>query len=542
MSKENLIILGEGPVIDHTVGVSSLSEYVFQSLKNHNNKCAIIDGITGESITYREILDKALILVKFFRTKNIRRHDVVQLCCENGIEFAVVAFATILQGAILSPLSPRYVTREIKHVIDLTTPKIVFSTPSAMDMIVEVCKGVPSVKDIVVLGKTSNYPSLNSILQDSKYNMNLRDYELPKNRDRENDDAFILMSSGTTGLPKGVVLTDLNMLEAFGNLEETKKSIFGAPDVSSLAILPWFHSYGFVTFVCMATRGVKCISLPKFEDKSFLRVIQDHKIFHMFLVPPIMVFLAKSPLIPKYDLSCIKELFYGAAPLGKGIADEIFQRLPNVKKIQQAYGMTETTLTVMGMRREDTAKGSIGQVTAKTLCKIVDPETGEILGPNKPGELCVKGPSIMKGYYKNPKATAETIRDGWLHTGDIGYYDDQKNFFIVDRLKELIKYNGFQVAPAELEGLIITHPAVREAAVIGIPDPKAGELPTAFVVKRDNVEVSAEEIANFVAEKVSNPKKLRGGVHFLQEIPKNPTGKILRRVLRDKFKIPASKL
>ncbi|GAB0097776.1 luciferin 4-monooxygenase [Sergentomyia squamirostris] len=539
MSQEKFIVHGDGPVIDHTVGVSFLAEYVFQCLKNHKNKTAIIDGISGESITYREILDKALILVKFFRSRGIGRGDVIQLCSENRIEFVVIVFAIILQGAVLSTLNPRYVAREMKHVIDLTTPKFVISTPSAIDSIVEVCKTVPSVKDIIILEKNSKYLSLESILQDPKFKMNLSDYELPKNRDRENDDAFILMSSGTTGLPKGVVLTDRNILEALGNLEETQGVMFSG---TNLAVLPWFHAFGLVTLICMVTRGVKCISLPKFEDESFLRAIQDHKVCHMFLVPPLMVFLAKSPLVPKYNLSCIKELFFGAAPLGKDIQDEIIARLPSVGKIQQAYGMTETTLAVMGMRRADTANGSIGQVTAKTLCKIVDPETGEILGPNKPGELCVKGPIIMKGYYKNPKATAETIREGWLHTGDIAYYDDQKNFYIVDRIKELIKYNGFQVAPAELEGLIITHPAVRDAAVIGIPDPKVGELPTAFVVKQDNVNVTAEEIANFVAEKVSNPKRLRGGVHFLKEIPKNPSGKILRRVLREKFIKPTSKL
>lgn len=248
-----------------------------------------------------------------------------------------------------------------------------------------------------------------------------------------------------------------------------------------------------------------------------------------------MVFLAKNPNVKNYDLSCLKELFYGAAPLGKEIEEEVKQRIPSVVKIQQGYGMTETTLTVFGFRNGIPLLGSVGVVTAKTWCKIVNPETGEILGPNKTGEICIKGPSIMKGYYRNPKATQETIRDGWLHTGDIGYYDDFRNFYIVDRLKELIKYNGFQVAPAELEGLILTHPAVKDCAVIGIPHAEAGELPAAFVVLKDNHRATGEEIAEFIADRVSNHKRLRGGVHFVPEIPKNPSGKILRRVLRDRL-------
>ncbi|XP_059611752.1 luciferin 4-monooxygenase-like [Phlebotomus argentipes] len=197
--------------------------------------------------------------------------------------------------------------------------------------------------------------------------------------------------------------------------------------------------------------------------------------------------------------------------------------------------MTETTLTVCSARGYYPVKGSVGLVTPKTWCKVVDPETGKALGPNKPGEVCFKGPSVMKGYYKNPKATQETIRNGWLHTGDIGYYDEKKNFYIVDRLKELIKYNSFQVAPAELEALILTHLAVKDTAVIGIPHPEAGELPAAFVVKKENYEATAEDIAKFVSDRVSNPKRLRGGVHFVDEIPKNPSGKILRRVLRDRI-------
>ncbi|XP_055679599.1 uncharacterized protein LOC129787822 isoform X2 [Lutzomyia longipalpis] len=415
-----------------------------------------------------------------------------------------------------------------------------------MENVQEVCKDAPSVQEIIHIGHTSGInlsrtPNFKQILKDPKNKMTEREYKLPQ-IDKEQNDGFILMSSGTTGLPKGVVLSDLNMLEALGNLEETKRSMFTLPNVCSLGILPWFHSYGLVTLICLITKGVRIVSLPRFEEKTFLNAIQNYKVTHAFVVPPLMVFLAKNPNLMNYNLSCLKELFYGAAPLGKDTEDEVKQQIPSLTKVQQGYGMTETTLTVLGSRGSVPVQGSAGVITARTWGKVIDMETGEILGPNKRGELCFKGPTIMKGYYRNPKATQDTIKDGWLHTGDVGYYDEGKNFYIVDRLKELIKYNSFQVAPAELEALLLTHPAIKDAAVIGIPDPQTGELPTAFVVLKDNLKASGEEIANFVAERVSNPKRLRGGIHFVEEIPKNPSGKILRRVLREKLAQPKAKL
>ncbi|XP_055679598.1 uncharacterized protein LOC129787822 isoform X1 [Lutzomyia longipalpis] len=545
MPQESFVIYGGPAVIDYSSNYKSLAEYVLKTLKENGNKIAIIDGATGEPITYTNLLDRALTLVKYLQGKGIGR-DVIGLCCENRLEFAVVVFATILCGATLSTINPRYVKREIKHVVYLTTPKIIFVTSSAMENVQEVCKDAPSVQEIIHIGHTSGInlsrtPNFKQILKDPKNKMTEREYKLPQ-IDKEQNDGFILMSSGTTGLPKGVVLSDLNMLEALGNLEETKRSMFTLPNVCSLGILPWFHSYGLVTLICLITKGVRIVSLPRFEEKTFLNAIQNYKVTHAFVVPPLMVFLAKNPNLMNYNLSCLKELFYGAAPLGKDTEDEVKQQIPSLTKVQQGYGMTETTLTVLGSRGSVPVQGSAGVITARTWGKVIDMETGEILGPNKRGELCFKGPTIMKGYYRNPKATQDTIKDGWLHTGDVGYYDEGKNFYIVDRLKELIKYNSFQVAPAELEALLLTHPAIKDAAVIGIPDPQTGELPTAFVVLKDNLKASGEEIANFVAERVSNPKRLRGGIHFVEEIPKNPSGKILRRVLREKLAQPKAKL
>lgn len=247
-----------------------------------------------------------------------------------------------------------------------------------------------------------------------------------------------------------------------------------------------------------------------------------------------MVFLAKTPLLKKYDLSSLREIGCGAASMSKELEDEVCKRFNDEIVIRQGYGMTETTY---GILQQQMVKkpGSVGNIMKHVYAKVID-EKGNSLGPNQKGELCFKGPLIMKGYIGNDEATKETIDEkGWLHSGDIGYYDEDFAFFIVDRIKELIKYKGFQVPPAEIEALLLTHPKINDAGVIGIPDQEAGELPMAFVVKKPGTKVTEKEIIDFVAENVSKPKQLHGGVQFIDEIPKNPSGKILRRLLREKL-------
>jgi acyl-CoA synthetase (AMP-forming)/AMP-acid ligase II len=256
------------------------------------------------------------------------------------------------------------------------------------------------------------------------------------------------------------------------------------------------------------------------------------------IVPPIVLQLARNPVIEKYDLSSLKIIFSGAAPLGEELSRECIQRIGC--SIRQGYGLTETS-PVTHSSPADPAQmkhGSVGPPAPNTECKLIDPATGAELGPNQEGELCVRGPQIMKGYLNNPEATARTIdEDHWLHTGDIGYADEDGHFYIVDRVKELIKYKGFQVAPAELEAILLTHPAVADAAVIPCRDDEAGEVPKAFVVLKG--EASAEAIMDFVAERVAPHKKIRA-VEFIDQIPKSLSGKILRRVLIEKERAKAA--
>lgn len=308
--------------------------------------------------------------------------------------------------------------------------------------------------------------------------------------------------------------------------------------------------------------GTRLVYLPKFEENLFLSAIevvlevqskiyksnsilfslpQKHRVMLAFMVPPLMVFLAKHPIVDKYDLSSLMVLICGAAPLSRETEDQIKERI-GVPFIRQGYGLSESTLSVLVQNDDFCKPGSVGVLKVGIYAKVIDPDTGKHLGPNERGELCFKGDGIMKGYIGDTKSTQTAIRDGWLHTGDIGYFDDEFEFFIVDRIKELIKYKGFQVPPAEIEALLLTNDKIKDAAVIGKPDEEAGELPMAFVVKQANVELTSEDVIKFVNDRASPAKRLRGGVIFLDEIPKNPSGKILRRVLREMLKKQKSKL
>lgn len=356
--------------------------------------------------------------------------------------------------------------------------------------------------------------------------------------DTDNHVAVICCSSGTTGLPKGVMLTDKNLLTVVRHLISSSAASTDMT-ITCLALLPFFHIYSFTILLVRLIFGNKNVVLSRFDEKVFLQTIEKYKIAYLTLVPPLMVFLAKHPIVDRYDLSSVKEIWCGAAPLSEEIAKAVAKRL-NLSGINQGYGLTETTLAVLSASASARKLGSVGKLVPGVSAKVISIEengTAEPLGPNCEGELCFKGDIIMKGYCNDEKSTKATIdKHGWLHSGDVGYYDEDGYFYIVDRLKELIKYKGFQVPPAELEALLLTCPGVRDAAVVGLPNEEAGELPLAFVVKQDRSRVTEEHIVKYVNDRVSSHKRLRGGVIFVDSIPKTPSGKILRRVLRNKLK------
>ena len=337
-------------------------------------------------------------------------------------------------------------------------------------------------------------------------------------------------SSGTTGVCKGVMLTHRNLV---ANLAQIAGSGHDWRDETLVCVLPLFHIYGMVAIM---NHGLYCgatvVTLPRFDFEQLLKTMQDYRVTFAHLVPPIVLALSKSPLVEAYDLSNLHTIFSGAAPLGADLARACSERLNCT--VVQGYGMTETSPATHLSTREHNKPGSVGLCVPGMECRLVSVETGEDVGVGERGEIHVRGPQVMKGYLGCPEATAETVdAEGWLHTGDVARVDEDGYFFIVDRAKELIKYKAFQVAPAELEAVLLTHRSVADAAVIPSPDDEAGEVPKAFVVVKEGHGLTEAEVLDFVAARVAPHKKVRR-VEFVAQIPKSPSGKILRRLLVDR--------
>lgn len=511
-----------GPYPDVQIPEVSITEFIFSSIERFKDKPALIDGLSGRALTYGEFADAARRVAASLAQRGFKKGDVCAIFSTNCPEYAVLFHAVAMLGGINTTLNPLYTGDEAAAQLNDAGAKLLVTAPVVIEKARDAAEQ-SKIEELFVFGAAEGATPFAALLDS--------DGVVPHVEiDPKNDLVALPYSSGTTGLAKGVMLTHHNLV---ANMRQMDGLDYFHQDDILLCVLPLFHIYGLVVVMNMGLHlGATIVMMPRFDLEQFLGLIQKYRVTLSHIVPPIVLKLAKDPIIENYDLSSLTMIFSGAAPLGPELTRECIQRIGC--GVRQGYGMTETS-PVTHSSPADSAKmklGSVGPAAPNTECKIVDPATGEELGPNQEGEVCVRGPQIMKGYLNNPEATAHTIdADNWLHTGDIGYADDDGHFFIVDRVKELIKYKGFQVAPAELEAILLTHPAVADTAVIPCPDDEAGEVPKAFVVLKH--EVSAEELMEFVADQVAPHKKIRS-VEFIEQIPKSLSGKILRRVLVEK--------
>lgn len=362
-----------------------------------------------------------------------------------------------------------------------------------------------------------------------------------KDRVNQDDTATLLYSSGTTGASKGVLSSHRNLMALMQLFPSLVNPDDG--DQTHLCTVPMFHIYGFGAFALgKLTTGSKVVILSKFDMNEMLSAVEKYRVTCLPLVPPILLALVKGAdqLRNKYDLSSLKYVICGGAPLSKEVMNRFFEKFPTLE-IRQGYALTETAgfgASVISLE-ESRKHGAVGLLSPSLEAKIVDPSTGISLNVNHTGELWLRGPSMMKGYHNNAEATASTIdSEGWLKTGDLCYIDDEGFLFVVDRLKEVIKYKAYQVPPAELEALLLSHPEISDAAVIPFPDEEAGQCPMAYVVRQTGSNISETAVMNFVAKQVAPYKRIRK-VAFITSIPKNPSGKILRR---DLIKLATSKI
>uniref|UniRef100_H2ZDR7 AMP-dependent synthetase/ligase domain-containing protein n=1 Tax=Ciona savignyi TaxID=51511 RepID=H2ZDR7_CIOSA len=487
-----------------------------------------IDGESGRSYTFADVRRDVMKCTSELVRLGIQPGDVVAMCCSNCLEYPVITIAAASCSALVTTCNPTYTEAEMTKQFSHSQPIAVFCDEENYLELTNVAKKVPSIKHIFIAASSKKYPSLKDLIRNARYPV--------YNKINPTEDTFLLpYSSGTTGLPKGVMLTHYNMVSIteLCNFLSTPNDIF-------YLVLPMFHIYGMMSVMKSLVKGTTMVISKRFTVESFFGLVERYKITSLLAVPPMVLAMYNSPLNSKYDLSSLIRVFCGAAPLPLGVSVEVQKKL-NVSLIQ-GWGLSEAVPLTASFGGA-IPLASVGVITANTLIKIVDLGSGKVLGPNEEGEICCKGPQVMKGYYKNPSATTQCIDyDGWFHTGDIGYYDEHGLLYVIDRLKELIKYKGFQVvAPAELEAELLKH-YVTDVAVIGVPDTEAGEVPKAFLVK-SRASLTADDIHSFLeGAGVSKFKYLRGGVEFLSVIPKSASGKILRRELRVKETLKLSKL
>jgi acyl-CoA synthetase (AMP-forming)/AMP-acid ligase II len=504
-------------------------DFLFGSLTQDDLAAtALIDGTNGATTSYGQMLAQIDAVAGALAARGVTTDTTIGLLCPNAPAFAIVFHGILRAGAVVTTINSLYTAEEIASQLKDAKATWLFTVSPLLAGAEAAAKEIGLDADhLIVMDGVDGHPSLMDLIAEHK--------PAPEvSFDPATHLAVLPYSSGTTGRPKGVMLTHRNLV---ANVAQSMATI-GIEGWE--VVLAFYHIYGLTVLLNFALKTKSAlVTMPRFDLPEFLRIIQDQKCTWVFIAPPIAVALAKHPLVDQYDLSSIKGIFSGAAPLDANLGGAVASRLGT--NVRQGYGMTELSPVshVIPMARDDISLDNIGLGLPNLESKLVDPETGKEIpvpesGVSEPGELMCKGPNVMVGYLGNEEATKATLEpDGWLHTGDIATVESNGIYRIVDRLKELIKYKGYQVAPAVLEAVLLTHPRIADAAVIGVLDEDGQEIPKAFVVIQAGEELSGDEVMEFVASKVAPHEKIRR-VEFIDVIPKSTAGKILRKDLRAK--------
>ncbi len=483
------------------------------------------------NLTYREVVSMVNSVANGLHNLGLRKGDRICLLTLNRPEYTITFIGAATMGIVVSPMNPAYKEREIGYQLENSEAQAILIQRELLPLLQIVLeqKSLPNLKHIIVTGDKEpegmpNAISFGRLMRESSP-------KHPPHVDISPDDLVALpYSSGTTGFPKGTLLTHRNLTT--NNLQFTTALRVNLTDVA-LIFLPFYHIYGVMLTGSFLACGATQVIMERFDLLQSLELSEKHGVTYYFAVPPIVLALANAP-VDLSKLNSVKYVFSGAAPLPMDPARKLQEKTHAT--VVQGYGMTEASPLTHAQPGDPALVriDSVGMPVHNTQQKIVDIETGtRELPPGEDGEIIIRGPQIMQGYWKAPAETANALRDGWLYTGDIGHVDAEGYTYIVDRKKEMIKYKGFGIAPAELESLLMEHPAVMDSAVIGIPDDEAGELPKGYVVIRKGFEnVTPDEILAFANGKLAGYKKVHM-IEFIGAIPKVASGKILRRELKD---------
>ncbi|MGG2465772.1 4-coumarate--CoA ligase family protein [Streptomyces sp. RGM 3693] len=503
---------------------------------------ALIDALTGTTLDYARLDHLSRRLAAALAASGLRKGDVLALHSPNSVLFPVVCYAVSRCGAAVTTVHPLATEAEFARQLTDSGASRIVTVAALLDTARGAARQAGGIADILLCDRAEGHRSVLDLLDD--------DHPDPEPEITPATDlAALPYSSGTTGAPKGVMLTHRNIAT---NLAQLAPVMANGPGDRILAVLPFFHIYGFTALMNAPLRnGATVVVLPRFDLRQFLAAIERHRITEVYTAPPIVLALAKHPMVTEFDLSSLRRVLCAAAPLDAELAATCARRL-GLPTVLQAYGMTELSpathvvppdaaqpapdhhpsTPVLRAESPLPPPGAVGTLLPSTELRIVSLETGQDLGPGQSGEIVIRGPQVMRGYLGRPAETDAMIDpDGWLHTGDIGRTDGDGWLYVVDRVKELIKYKGYQVAPADLEALLLAHEAIADAAVIGVTDEDGNEVPKAFVVRQQGAELTPDEVIAYVAERVAPYKKVRR-VEFLDSVPRATTGKILRRELR----------
>ena len=504
------------------VGGTTLPRMVLEAAARHGDRTALVDGPSGTPVSYRLLAERVQGVAAGLAARGFRPGEVLALWAPNLPQWAGVALGAMAAGGTVTAASPAATERELVTQLADAGASVLVTVPSLVPAARSVAAAT-GVREVVVLGEAEGATPILNLFPAGG-----RD-PAPGPAPDPAAVALLPYSSGTTGLPKGVRLTHANLVTS---VRQVGRGLRVGPGDTLLAVPPFSHIMGFlVTLALPLCSGATVVTVPRFEPGRFLELLGQHRVTVLVGAPPMLRVLTAHPLAAGADLGSLELVVCGGAPLTAAAQQALAARLPGAT-VGQAYGLTETTVGVsLPDRAAGSVPGTVGRVMPNTELRVVDPETGRDLGAGQPGELLARGPQVMAGYLGRPEATAAMLdRDGWLRTGDLGLVDGDGNVVIVDRLKELIKVSGWPVAPAELEALLATHPAVADAAVVRRPDPARGEVPVAVVVPRPGAEPGPDELLAWVAERVEPHKRLHA-VRFTDAIPRTPSGKLLRRAV-----------